>query len=164
MLQELQVTARRISGGLRAMAPGSDAGEPHALVAGPRAEGAGRSRVLVVEDESAVRMLIARVLETAGYAVLHVGDGAQALELLEREWLGVDLVLTDIRMPRLDGLELGRRIAAQEWPIPVLYMSADPPDALAGGGTGPATAPCLQKPFSVRALVAAVDGVLNDAH
>jgi CheY-like chemotaxis protein len=159
MQQELQVATRRMSVGFRAVGPESDAREPHALASSP-ARGAGRSRILVVEDDGAVRMMIARVLETAGYAVLHVSDGAQALELLEREGLGIDLVLTDIRMPRLDGLELGRRIAAGQWPIPVLYMSGDPPGPVVGGSTGPATVPCLRKPFSIRALVATVHRVL----
>ena len=88
-----------------------------ALVTGsPKLSGA-RS-VLVVDDDSAVGMLVARVLESSGYAVVVAHDGAQALELLERRGAGIHLVLTDIQMPKLGGLELGREVAARQWHIP----------------------------------------------
>jgi two-component system chemotaxis response regulator CheY len=125
--------------------------------------GAGKSCVLVVDDESALRSLIVRVLKDEGHAVLEAGDGAQALELLESEVQGIDLVLTDINMPRLGGLELGRRIARRPRPIPVVYMSADPPAAFVGGASGVGTPPCLRKPFSVTALVAMVDRLVGGA-
>jgi CheY-like chemotaxis protein len=109
---------------------------------------AGEQRVLVVDDDSAVRMMVARALESSGYAVVSARDGAHALELLECVD-DIDLVLTDIRMPRVDGLELGREVAARQWQIPVLYMSADPPDAA-----------CLQKPFTILTLITSVRRLL----
>jgi CheY-like chemotaxis protein len=115
-------------------------------------------RVLVVDDEWMVRTLVARALESAGYTVVGAGDGAEALELLERGG-AVDLVLTDIKMPRLGGLELGREIALR-WPIPVVYMSADPA-ALSGGGSDSTLPPCITKPFSITALGATVERMLR---
>jgi len=64
-------------------------------------------------------------------------------------------------MPRLGGLELGRRITALGWPIPVLYMSANPPDAAVSECAGLAIAPCLRKPFSVTTLITMVDRLLT---
>jgi CheY-like chemotaxis protein len=128
-----------------------------------RSDLTGGQCVLVVDDESVVRMCVARALESAGYRVIGAGDGARALEILERAEIGIDLVLADINMPRLGGLELGRRITALGWPIPVLYMSANPPDATVGGGAGAALtiAPYLRKPFSVTTLITTVDRLLT---
>lgn len=137
-------------------------GEVEARASVPRSprRGAGQYYVLVVDDESVVRICVARALESAGYRVLGAGDGAQALEVLEQAELGIDLVLTDINVPRLGGLELGRRITALGWPIPVLYMSANPPDAAVSAGAGLTIAPCLRKPFSVTTLITMVDRLL----
>ena len=120
----------------------------------------GESCVLVVDDESVVRILVARALDRAGCTVVDVSDGAQALEILERGEISIDLVLTDINMPRLDGLELGRRIAQMTPPMPVLYMSAELPDAFVNRGADLTLAPFVLKPFSIGALVAAVIGLL----
>lgn len=140
-----QTTVGRLadtSGALVATSLGSGAGESTVLA----------STVLVVDDESRVRLFVARALESAGYAVVGAGDGLEALELLDGRGSGIDLVLTDIRMPRLDGLELGRRIAGRRLPIPVAYMSADPPHDVVG----------LQKPFSMTALVDFVEELLAE--
>jgi CheY-like chemotaxis protein len=72
--------------------------------------------ILVVDDSPEIRRVVARALSDARYAVLEAEDGAVALQVLERGGVDIDLVLTDIKMPRLDGVELGRRIAEREWP------------------------------------------------
>lgn len=130
------------------------------LVSGMRQGAGGERCVLVVDDDSTVRMVLTRALEGAGYLVLRAMDGVEALEYLESKAVIVDLVLTDIRMPRLGGLELGREIAARQWPIQVLYMSADPPPALGGDGAGTALARCLWKPFSMASLIATIGQLL----
>jgi FixJ family two-component response regulator len=69
-------------------------------------------------------------------------------------------VLTDIRMPGLDGVELGRRISERKWRIPVLYMSGDSGDEIVADGAGDPAARLLQKPFSRGTLVGIVNRVL----
>jgi two-component system, NtrC family, nitrogen regulation response regulator NtrX len=78
--------------------------------------------VLVVEDEPIIRELMAILLEEEGYVVRQAVDGLQALEVMERH--GVDLVLSDVKMPRLDGASLVQRLRARGDPIPVVLMSA----------------------------------------
>ena len=78
--------------------------------------------VLVVEDEPVIRELMAILLEDEGYAVLQAVDGLQALEMLEQP--GIDLVLSDVKMPRLDGASLVQRLRSRGDAIPVVLMSA----------------------------------------
>jgi DNA-binding response OmpR family regulator len=114
----------------------------------------------VVDDESGIRVLVARALEDAGCAVMNASDGVQALEMLERREIDIHLVLTDIDMPRLNGLELGRRIAAMRPPLPVLYMSSERPEALVPGGADLGAPGFLLKPFSLGTLVTTVVALL----
>ena len=108
--------------------------------------------ILVVDDSPDIRRIVTRALTDARYAVLEAEDGARALQILEREGVDLDLVLTDIKMPRVDGVELGRRIADRKWQVPVIYMS---------GGTGDGlVAPLLRKPFSMDTLMGVLDRAL----
>jgi DNA-binding response OmpR family regulator len=127
----------------------------------PRAQPALDPCILVVDDHPDLRRAVARALTEARYAVLEAEDGMLALQILERGGVDVDLVLTDLRMPRLDGVELGRRIAERSWRIPVLYMSGGPGDALGADGAGGPVAPLLRKPFSMDTLVGIVDRLLR---
>ena len=112
----------------------------------------GNRCILVVDDSPDIRRIVARALIDARYAVLEAEDGARALQILEREGVDIDLVLTDIKMPRVDGVELGRRIADRKWQVPVIYMS---------GGTGDGrVAPLLRKPFSMDTLMGILDQAL----
>ena len=78
--------------------------------------------VLVVEDEPVIRELMAILLEDEGYAVHQAVDGLQALEILEQH--GIDLVLSDVKMPRLDGASLVNRLRSRGNTVPVVLMSA----------------------------------------
>lgn len=88
-----------------------------------------RPRVLVVDDEPILRRFVAQVLTAAGYEVLTAVDGREAQAIAEHADAALDLVLTDIRMPNLDGLELGRALAALRPQLPVIYMSGFGPPA-----------------------------------
>ena len=112
----------------------------------------GNRCILVVDDSPDIRRIVAQALIDARYAVVEAEDGARALQILEREGVDIDLVLTDIKMPRVDGVELGRRIADRKWQVPVIYMS---------GGTGDGlVAPLLRKPFSMDTLMGILDRAL----
>jgi CheY-like chemotaxis protein len=78
--------------------------------------------VLVVEDEPAIREVVADLLQDEGYAVRQASDGLQAIDELEVD--EVDLVLSDVRMPRLDGPSLARRLRRHGYAVPVVLMSA----------------------------------------
>jgi two-component system, OmpR family, response regulator MprA len=78
--------------------------------------------VLVVEDEPAIREVVVDLLQDEGYAVRQASDGLQAIDELEVD--DVDLVLSDVRMPRLDGPSLARRLCGRGHAVPVVLMSA----------------------------------------
>ena len=107
-----------------------------------------RGTAVVVDDETAVRYVCAELLVRLGYSVRTACDGLQALALLEAQPASVDLLLTDVVMPGLDGPELARRLAATHPETTVVFMSGYPGD---GMGTDEA-APFLEKPFTARDL------------
>lgn len=113
----------------------------------PFVEGRSPITVLVVEDEDALRALIARMLAAEGYATLEARDGQDALRVIDQHEGSVDLVVTDMVMPVMDGgrlaAELTRRNPAQR----ILCMSAYAPAELADLGLVSPDAPFLRKPF-----------------
>ena len=83
-----------------------------------------RLTVMVVEDEAALRAGIRRMLQEDGYNVVEAENGATALQLLERPASGtIDLVLTDLRMPVMDGRQLASALARRRPSLPVVFMS-----------------------------------------
>jgi two-component system, cell cycle sensor histidine kinase and response regulator CckA len=127
----------------------------------PAARGRGET-VLVVEDEAVLRSLAGRILEAAGYRVLHAPNGAAAIGFLESHPGEVDLVLSDVIMPRLTGHELAATVR-QRWPgLPVLLMSGHvgvirTQEAVAEGSH------IISKPFTPQGLQTAVRKVLDRA-
>jgi two-component system, cell cycle sensor histidine kinase and response regulator CckA len=112
--------------------------------------------VLVVDDEEGLRDLLCRSLQAEGYNTLAAGNGAEALEVMESTAEPVDLVVTDVVMPEMDGRELGRRLA-QRWPaLPVLYISAYDVNDIFRRGSPRSSAPFLQKPFPLEGLITTV--------
>jgi two-component system cell cycle sensor histidine kinase/response regulator CckA len=115
-----------------------------------------RQVVLVVDDEEGLRDLLCRTLQSEGYHTLKAGHGAEALEVLETTADPVDLVVTDVVMPGMDGRELGRRLS-QRWPdLPVLYISAYDVNDIFRRGSPRTSAPFLQKPFPMEGLITTV--------
>lgn len=114
-----------------------------------------REHVLVVDDEPMIRRLAARALLEEGFDVHEAGDGEEALALIRSGIVNVDVVLTDIVMPRMNGVELLQSLSALRPDLPVLLMSGYATAELAALGIA---SPCavLTKPFSPATLVAEV--------
>jgi CheY-like chemotaxis protein len=121
------------------------------------------ARLLVVDDEDAVRAVLSRALEAEGYEVSQARNGREALERLAG-LRGIDAVLTDVIMPELGGRELVERLAAEYPGLPVIWMSGYPRDAAVGDGGSAGTHPFLQKPISPDVLIRAVEDVLSRSH
>jgi DNA-binding response OmpR family regulator len=107
--------------------------------------------VLIVDDDPGVRALLSEALRSGGFAVLEAADGAAALEIAESSARSIEILVTDVNMPGIDGLELARRVRALRPATGVLYMSGAPADVaatwdLAAGGV------FLPKPFGLDAL------------
>ena len=116
--------------------------------------------VLVVDDEEAVRTLACRMLTWAGYQALQAGHGREAIATIEQHAGAIHLVLTDIKMPGMNGRELGRHVE-QRWPgRPVLYMSGFASEVFQGGLLEPG-APFLSKPFTQEDLALKVRSLLG---
>jgi two-component system, cell cycle sensor histidine kinase and response regulator CckA len=138
-------------------AAGADQGD----AAGP-AEGEARpgATVLLVEDEAATSRLVRVMLERAGFRVELAGDGESALAVLTAPGAAIDLLLSDIVMPGMDGVELTRRVRAQCPGLPVLLTSGYPAEFLAEQAGFLPDSDVIQKPFSSRDLVARVRAAL----
>jgi two-component system cell cycle sensor histidine kinase/response regulator CckA len=145
--------------------PSGDAAASPAAVGSRPVPGAlpGSGTVLIVEDEEMVRQLAASLLRGQGYRVLEAGDGRQALDLIHRGE-EVNLVLSDLVMPRMGGRELGRELYRLCPGLPVLYMSGhaegeeQPGEGLPGGRGAQAL---LAKPFERRELLRRVGELLG---
>jgi two-component system, cell cycle sensor histidine kinase and response regulator CckA len=110
---------------------------------------------LVVDDEAPVRRFAVRVLQHDGFRVLEAADGAEALELLQRRPENLDIVVTDIVMPRMNGVELMEALSVSHPQVPVVLMSGYASSELLELGIA---APCsiVAKPFSQERLLAEV--------
>ncbi len=111
--------------------------------------------ILVVDDEPDVVRLVSRMLTGEGYSVLCAEGGHKALQLARDHGGSIELLLTDILMPHMDGRELACRFKAEYPGSRVLSMSGFSP-----GGDSLAEIPCLRKPFSREALTRTVREIL----
>jgi signal transduction histidine kinase/CheY-like chemotaxis protein len=111
--------------------------------------------VLVVDDEPTVRDLVTRVLEHHDARVMSAANGQDALAALGEHEDAVDVVLTDIVMPSMSGIELARRLRSDRPGLPLVYFSGD-----GGDVERPGDGPLLRKPFTPDALVSAIADVL----
>ena len=114
-----------------------------------------KQTILVVDDEEIVRSLTTRMLEAHGYTVIEAGDGFDAWTLLASEGEHIDLVISDVVMPRRDGLELAGCMGIMPHPPPLLLMSGWGLRALEF------ERPFLVKPFRAHELLAAVHRLLK---
>jgi DNA-binding NtrC family response regulator len=115
----------------------------------------------VVDDEASVRLLACRLLEDHGYRTLQAGDGSEAIELLAAGPESIALVLTDIRMPTVSGLELERMVRAR-WPhLGVLLMSGETTQEWLTQVVRDRALHMLRKPFTAEILLEAVREMLE---
>jgi CheY-like chemotaxis protein len=121
----------------------------------------GSETIMLVEDEAPIRRAARRVLEQHGYRVILAEDGEQALSLYLNHPDAVDLVLTDLVMPRMGGRELFERVRATGNPVPFLFASGyTRTDAEAAEQIG-VDAPFIQKPWSMADLLRRVREALD---
>lgn len=140
---------------------------PEASVSEPevsRRASRGHETILLVEDDEAVRALARTVLEGRGYRVLVAGDGEAALAVAGSHEGALDLLLSDVVMPRLGGRELANRLREARPGLRTLFMSGYTDDAILRHGVAAGRDPFLAKPFTPEELTRAVRDVLDGAH
>lgn len=115
-------------------------------------------RILLAEDDTVMREYLTRALERSGYAVSAVDRGTEAIPLLEAERF--DLLLTDIVMPEMDGIELAQRAAELAPDMRVMFITGFAAVTLKAGKQMP-QARVLSKPFHLRDLVMEVDRIFE---
>jgi two-component system, cell cycle sensor histidine kinase and response regulator CckA len=111
-----------------------------------------RATILLIEDEPGVRRLVRRMLVERGYRVLEASGGEEALAVFEDHHPIVDLVLTDVVMPNMSGIEIVRRLTALRPELKTLYMTGYSEDIVFERGGAEPAAPVLRKPFLAEAL------------
>ena len=121
--------------------------------------GPGPRRILIVDDEEPILQLLASVLVRFGYQVLCATTPEQALHLGGDPELDIDLLLTDVAMPRMNGVELYANLIGLRPGLPVLYLSGYIAEAARQWGV-PAT-DLLEKPFSLAELTQRVGAILD---
>jgi CheY-like chemotaxis protein len=130
---------------------------PDESVEGPTVAGeGGHETILLVEDEDMVRELTARMLERKGYRVLSASGGKEALDLRKRHRGSIDLLLTDVIMPVMNGRDLFDHIREIEPDLRVLFMSGYTDDVIARHGVLERGMAFLQKPFDYDVLLVKV--------
>jgi two-component system response regulator GlrR len=112
--------------------------------------------ILVVDDEPGTLKYISHFLRKDGYQVTEARDGAEALDLIENSRF--DLVLSDVRMPRVDGVTLALHIRSRRPTIPIILMTGLPSDLTPALGS---TLPCLIKPISLDELRSNIQRALS---
>ena len=130
-------------------------------VAGPAAAHHGGGAVLLVEDEPALLAMTRTMLERLGYDVTAAGTPEEAIRLAEQRAGPIDLLVTDVVMPVMNGRDLARRLRDQHPDLRVLFMSGYPSNILARDGVMGENVAFLQKPFSLQALAAAARAALE---
>lgn len=124
------------------------------------------ARILLTEDDEAVRSFVKRALELDGHVVQAAQDGGEAVEILSREKGNFDLLLSDIKMPVMDGIALALQ-TARDWPdMPILLMTGFADQRERASGLDALVHDVITKPFSLvgirQAVRDALTGVVRD--
>lgn len=121
------------------------------------------ARILLAEDDDSMRDFLAKALERAGHDVVSVADGEDGLDSLGDSPGQYELLLTDIVMPGVDGIELARRAAEIDPGLKIMFITGFAAVALNAGNAAPKDAKVLSKPFHLRDLVDEVAKVMDAA-
>jgi len=116
----------------------------------------GHGTILLVEDEEGLRALNARGLASRGYTVLQAGNGVEAIELLDRHGGDIDLIVSDVMMPEMDGPALFKEVRKHHPGIRIIFVSGYAEDAFQKSLPDPQKYDFLPKPFTLKQLVAQV--------
>ena len=119
------------------------------------------ARILIADDEESIRNLVARALRQDGHDVISANDGAEALDVLVREKGAFELLLTDIRMPVMDGIALALAAARDHPAVTILLMTGYADQRERAHGLDALIHDVLTKPFSLATMRAAVDEALS---
>jgi CheY-like chemotaxis protein len=119
--------------------------------------------IVLAEDDDALRVVLGRVLAGAGYRVISGRNGAEALEAARAREGRVDLLLTDLVMPRMNGAELADALSREQPAMKVLFMTGHMEDVTVLDRLGSGSADVVQKPFTNEALLGAVRRLLGPA-
>ena len=141
----------------------NEVGAPDLRHAEPAAPRPGTERILLVEDDLAVRSMTQTLLERQGYSVISAGSSEEALNLAALQRDRIDLVVTDVGMPGMSGPQLVERLRNTNGNLPVLFMSGHSPDQMLTHGIDNDGHLLLRKPFTPSALSIAVRSVLDRA-
>jgi two-component system cell cycle sensor histidine kinase/response regulator CckA len=139
-----------------------DALEPAGPVGIWRPQAGGSETILLVEDEESVRQLVLETLESKGYKVLEADNGEKALQIVSEYSGTIDMLITDVAMPGMNGRELSARLCASHPQTRVLYLSGYTEDAIVHEGVVDRDTAFLQKPFTLQMLSRKVREVLGD--
>ena len=123
----------------------------------------GQDTILLVEDEEAVRSFAARALRMRGYQVLEAGGGEEALEIVKEQSGSIDLIITDVVMPNMDGPTMVRNVKALHPDLPVIFMSGYAEEAFRKNDQSSEDIHFLPKPFGLKQLAAKVKEVLSES-
>ncbi len=116
------------------------------------------ARIILAEDDDSLRTFLAKALTRAGHEVIDVGDGSSALDAIGRE--PFDLLIADIVMPGVDGIEVARRAALDVPDLRVMFITGFAAVALNGRSLRPKDTRVISKPFHLRDLVDEVERIL----
>ena len=116
------------------------------------------AKIILAEDDDDMRRFLVKALEKAGHHVTAFGEGASAFEEIKQATF--DLLLTDIVMPEMDGIELARRAAELDPSLKIMFITGFAAVALHPDSKAPKDAKVLSKPFHLRDLVAEVDRMM----
>ena len=119
------------------------------------------ARILIAEDEEALRSLVARALRQDGHEVMTTNDGAEALDVLVREKGAFELLLTDIRMPVMDGIALALAAARDHPAVTILLMTGYADQRERAYGLDALIHDVITKPFSLATIRTAVESALS---